>query len=452
MRRMISGGLALATCIALGFVFAPNANAAPTTPNFTASIDGYPGYVGQSSCDPAAKPGVVGVRNLLNRTYGTHTAGISRACNVGAQSEHKEGRALDYHFNYFNTTDRAKAQDFINWLLATDRHGNRHAMVRRLGIMYVIWNRRIWKAYEASSGWQPYSGASPHTDHIHLSFSWAGARQRTSWWTYDPPRPDPMTGSGVSAIQTGSVLRVFVRAADDALWQNYWDGSRWTWQDLGGTITSAPSAVDFGGMLRVFARGADNALWQYYWDGSTWRTQDLGGVITSAPSAVVHGGVLRVFARGADNALWQYHLNDGSWSRQDLGGVLTSAPGAVLHGNALRVFARGADGALWQDYWDGTRWTWQDLGGQITSAPDAIVGGTVLRVFARGADNALWQYFWNDGSWSTQDLGGVITSGPGAVMYGSSLRVFARGADNALWQYTWTGSRWTTQDLGGSIH
>src|SRR5690606_34041163 len=26
-------------------------------------------------------------------------------------------------------------------------------------------------------------GSSPHTDHIHFSFSWDGAMQRTSWWT-----------------------------------------------------------------------------------------------------------------------------------------------------------------------------------------------------------------------------------------------------------------------------
>lgn len=33
-------------------------------------------------------------------------------------------------------------------------------------IKYIIWNRRIW---EPGSGWQPYHGANPHTQHLHLS-------------------------------------------------------------------------------------------------------------------------------------------------------------------------------------------------------------------------------------------------------------------------------------------
>lgn len=29
----------------------------------------------------------------------------------------------------------------------------------------------------------PFPGPNPHLDHIHFSFSWAGAMKRTSWWT-----------------------------------------------------------------------------------------------------------------------------------------------------------------------------------------------------------------------------------------------------------------------------
>jgi hypothetical protein len=84
--------------------------------------------------------------------------------------------------NVNNSADRAVAGDVLNWLLATDQYGNRHAMARRLGIMYIIWNRQVWRAYQSSSGWQPYSGSNPHTDHIHFSFSWPGARKQTTWW------------------------------------------------------------------------------------------------------------------------------------------------------------------------------------------------------------------------------------------------------------------------------
>ncbi len=75
------------------------------------------------------------------------------------------------------------ANALLGWLLKTDAHGNKHAMARRLGIMYIVWNKQMWRAYKASSGWQPYSGSNPHTDHLHFSFSWAGAKKQPSFWT-----------------------------------------------------------------------------------------------------------------------------------------------------------------------------------------------------------------------------------------------------------------------------
>ena len=62
--------------------------------------------------------------------------------------------------------------------------------------MYIIYNRRIWASYRAEEGWRSYVGANPHTDHIHFSFSWAGARKQTSYWdgtpvTYGTPSTDP---------------------------------------------------------------------------------------------------------------------------------------------------------------------------------------------------------------------------------------------------------------------
>lgn len=159
------------------------AQAAPPTPSFPEAIDAYASYDPQDSCDPTAKPGVVAFKDMLVAEYGNRIWGIGRDCGVGGTSEHKEGRALDYAFNYNNSTQRAQATDVINWLLATDRWGNRHANARRLGVMYIIWNRQIWGSYNISDGWEPYNGENPHTDHIHFSFSWAGARKRTTWWT-----------------------------------------------------------------------------------------------------------------------------------------------------------------------------------------------------------------------------------------------------------------------------
>jgi hypothetical protein len=186
-RPLVSAVVLLAAVVLSGLVvvIAPHAVAAPATPSFPARIDAYARYDPERICDPVAKPGVVDFRNLLNRTYGRHSSAIGRPCGSGT-SEHYEGRALDYFLNAASRADSAVARDLIKWLLATDAHGNRHAMARRLGIMYIIWNRQIWGAYRPSA-WRPYTcngtPSSCHTNHIHLSFSWSGARRQTTWWT-----------------------------------------------------------------------------------------------------------------------------------------------------------------------------------------------------------------------------------------------------------------------------
>jgi hypothetical protein len=161
------------------------AYAAPTPPKtYTSAIEGYAAYSPQTTCSPTAKPGVVAFKDQVLRTYPwTRSLGIVRACSVGGRSEHKEGRAWDWGVNASSTRDAAAVNDLLKWLFATDRYGNKHAMARRLGIQYVIWNRKIWGAYSAAEGWRTYTGASPHTDHVHISFSWPGARKTTSYWT-----------------------------------------------------------------------------------------------------------------------------------------------------------------------------------------------------------------------------------------------------------------------------
>ena len=168
---------------------------APATPTFPSSIEPYPVYDGQSTCSPTAKPGTVAFRDMLLRAYpGSLDYGIVRACNVGGTSEHKEGRAFDWGMNANSATDRARVDDLMRWLLATDQYGNRHANARRLGIMYIIWNHRMLRMYRIDSGWQPYSGPNPHTDHVHFSLTRAGGNKQTSFWqggTAPPPPPPP---------------------------------------------------------------------------------------------------------------------------------------------------------------------------------------------------------------------------------------------------------------------
>jgi hypothetical protein len=151
---------------------------------FSASIEGLAAYEPQRTCDGTAKPGTTALRNLLLRdNAGSRNLGIVRGCSIGGTSEHKEGRAFDWGVNVGNAKEKAEANAFVAKLLATDQFGNKYALARRMGVMYVIWNRQIWSAYRASEGWRPYHGASAHTDHVHISLSWAGANARTSFWS-----------------------------------------------------------------------------------------------------------------------------------------------------------------------------------------------------------------------------------------------------------------------------
>ncbi|MGW5363062.1 hypothetical protein [Actinopolymorpha pittospori] len=179
-----------------GGVDAARTHVYPRTPSFPRTIDAYATYQGGTTCSPTAKPGVVDVRNLILQTYGRVSWSIARPCSSSV-NEHKEGRALDIGFDARTTRGYNQGNDFLHWLLFPDQYGNPNAMARRLGVMYVIWNHRMWRAYNPR-GWRLYTGSNPHVDHVHISFNWNAAMRRTSWWTLGgtgavPPAMDPNT-------------------------------------------------------------------------------------------------------------------------------------------------------------------------------------------------------------------------------------------------------------------
>ena len=148
---------------------------APASTGFTSQIEAAQPYIGQTTCDPVAKPGVVAFREMLLRTYpGTGSLGIVLDCGAAGQTEHKEGRAFDWAVSINNAQQVAQVNEVMTWLTQPDRYGNQYAMARRLGLMYMIWNSRMWRSYDngtyGANTWSPYSGSSRHTDHVHFSF------------------------------------------------------------------------------------------------------------------------------------------------------------------------------------------------------------------------------------------------------------------------------------------
>lgn len=116
---------------------------APRVPRgLPSSIEPLAAYVGQDSCDPFVRRGTRELAQLLAHTYRSYSAtswASTYACGTdGTQSEHYDGRAIDWMVSVQNKRQHAAAQAFLAWLLASDKAGNRFAMARRLGVMYVI--------------------------------------------------------------------------------------------------------------------------------------------------------------------------------------------------------------------------------------------------------------------------------------------------------------------------
>ena len=187
VRPFVRAAVVLAAGLALLVPGPPAVAKSPAGPRALASakIDAHLGYMPQRTCSPAAKPGTKALLKLLIKTWGGSSSGISRGCGVGARSEHKEGRALDWRMSAKKKSPRKRATKALAWITA-----NNGEVALRLGIMYVIWNQRIWSVYYPELGWRKMpsrgSATANHKDHVHISLSWDGAYRQTSWWTGTP--------------------------------------------------------------------------------------------------------------------------------------------------------------------------------------------------------------------------------------------------------------------------
>jgi hypothetical protein len=155
------------------------------------AIEDYAGYEPQTKCHPKPRAGTKVLGRWLAVNLGGGGGASGRACGGGA-SEHKDGRAIDWTLDATSKADRKVAKAFLALAFATDEDGNPHAVARRMGIMYVIWNDRMYSAWDQFEA-EPYLSSScttktkcsktlRHRDHVHISLSMKGAKGRTSWY------------------------------------------------------------------------------------------------------------------------------------------------------------------------------------------------------------------------------------------------------------------------------
>ncbi|WP_395695981.1 hypothetical protein [Nocardioides sp.] len=161
-----------------------------------AQIEGYASYDPSARCHVQPRPGTVELYRFVVRRYGGSPGGTSRPCHRDPTSEHQTGRAFDWSLDARKRADRKRAQAFLDRILATDARGHRDAWARRMGVMYVIWNDRMYPAWTRFDP-EPYLSSScptrkrcsatlRHRDHVHVSLSRRGAKGLTSWYDRRP--------------------------------------------------------------------------------------------------------------------------------------------------------------------------------------------------------------------------------------------------------------------------
>ena len=155
-------------------------------------VDSYATYQPQKTCARTDKPGTRRARAVARGARWRATAARCAACGSGGQSEHKDGRAFDWTLDATDLDDQATAEAFITEAFADDEIGDTDALARRMGIMYVIWNDKMYAAWDGfepkkylNSGCRSRKTCSPtlrHRDHMHISLSKAGSQGQTSWY------------------------------------------------------------------------------------------------------------------------------------------------------------------------------------------------------------------------------------------------------------------------------
>ena len=179
-------GLLLAALLLPLLPLAPTPTAAAAR-----SIEDYASYQPAKRCQPKARPGTKQLGHWLVKRHGGGFGPISRACG-GSVSEHTEGRAFDWTLDATTKKGRQSAKSFMKRAFATNKAGDTDAVARRMGVMYVIFNDKIYSAWRSFEP-EPYLSSScsskkkcsktlRHRDHMHVSLTRKAARGKTSWY------------------------------------------------------------------------------------------------------------------------------------------------------------------------------------------------------------------------------------------------------------------------------
>jgi septal ring factor EnvC (AmiA/AmiB activator) len=115
-----------------------------------------------------ATPRMAAIRDEIIRKFGApYPVGCLRPGDPG---EHGSGRACDFMMSAGGAMPSAANRE-LGWQIAEYAKAN----ADRLGVMYVIWEQKIWDSRNPGAGWKPMADRGSitqnHYDHVHIS-SW----------------------------------------------------------------------------------------------------------------------------------------------------------------------------------------------------------------------------------------------------------------------------------------
>ncbi len=156
-------------------------------------LEDFASYQPATGCVKKPQPGTVMLGRFVAQRFGGGLGPMLRRCG-GSRSEHTEGRAFDWTNDAATKAGRQRVARFLRAVLADGPSGEHAVPARRMGIMYIIWNDRMYPAWDQFRA-KPYLSSSctslkrcsktlRHRDHVHVSLTRQAAQRQTSWYRY----------------------------------------------------------------------------------------------------------------------------------------------------------------------------------------------------------------------------------------------------------------------------
>jgi len=153
-------------------------------------------WAGGANCGGGLRAGTREVGDFVKVTF----AGVSgyggyscrpNTANTAQLSVHGSGRAIDIMIPLKSgDADNARGDQIANYLVQN---------AEAIGVQFIIWDRNDWGASRAAPKLRAYGGPHPHTDHLHVELSPAGAAKMTAWFAQNTPPPPSSSTATVTA-------------------------------------------------------------------------------------------------------------------------------------------------------------------------------------------------------------------------------------------------------------